>query len=294
MNEGQSSLQNIQLTQDVPCILKTTIGGNTSYVMTGVNNMNMTTDQFGTRIEFPQCPGLVFPSMGIAFDYFEAHKKLRAIAAAGQLADYAAQQARRAGAPSPCGRTWQLKSSLEQANVRPVVHIPKHAYIGPQRSHLESTAEPVSRDTYKASTVIPLSQSSPPQTPPQTLFAESTPHVQEIQAKARIRLSAKGLQSWPFEPQATNGSKRQQPLPSPPGSNQARTLPEDHNSPNTYHDDISSLSSYTSDNEILAQPQSSYSSCSLPSAYSTTALPKTLAKKDKRVLGVSSTAGIDE
>ena len=293
--------ENIHLTQPVPYISKTIHGDMTSYVVKGECSMSI--DQLGQRIQFSQYPGLTFSSMESAFNYFEAHAKLqqqRAIKANGQLAGQcnqsATQQARRPVALDPCERIWQFDASLEPTNLKPVVRLPTRSHPGIRDPPSESAAETVSQDTWKAlDPVHSMSRSSPPEIPPQTLFAESTPHARYIQAqpKPRVKLPMKELQSSPFHSQPTNDSSVQQPLPSLPQSYPAKTLFEDDTAPHAYHS-LCSPSYPSKDDEILAQPQSSYGSCPLPSSYSATVLPQTLAKKDMRVLGVPLTADIDE
>ena len=259
----------------------------------------MSVDQCGRHIQFSQYPGLTFSSMESAFYYFEARANLQkqgVILANGQLADYAVQRARPLRALDSCDEVWRFDASLQPANVKPVVCLPTR-YPRLRSPQLYSVAEPVSQATLKApEPVYSSSPSSPPEVPPQTLFAESTPHARDIQAQPRVRLPADKLHSLRVDTQATNDSKQQkqqqQPPPSSPATNQANTLIEYHLAPHAYHDTFST--SFVEDDEILAQPQSSYGSCPLPSAYSATALPQTLAKKDKRVLGVPLTAGIDE
>ena len=255
----------------------------------------MSIDQLGRHIRFPQYSGLTFSSMESAFGYFEAQAKLpnqRAFQAAGQLVDQAAQQAHHSRAVHPCERIWQFDSSLEPANVKPVVRLPTCSFLGLQGLPFESVVDRVSQGIQKAlDPAQPSSRSSPPEPPPQTLFAESTPHARDIQAQPRARLSAQVLQSRALESQATNGSNLQTPLPSPPAPT-PRTLGGDHTALHNHHNVLSS--SFSQDEEILTQPQSSYGSYALPPAYSATVLPQTLARKDKRVLGVPLTADIDE
>lgn len=255
----------------------------------------MSIDQSGRHIRFPQYSGLTFSSMESAFGYFEAQAKLQnqpTFQATRQLADLAAQQAHRSRAVPPCERIWQFDTSLEPANVKPVVRLPTYSYLGFQGHPFESVVDRVSQGIQKApDPVQPPSHSSPPEPPPQTLFTESTPHAQNIQAQPRARLSAQVLQSWALHSQATNCSNLKPPLPSSPAPTPG-TLVEDHTALYNNHNVLSS--SFSQDEEVLAQPQSSYGSFALPPAYSATVLPQTLARKDKRVLGIPLTADIDE
>lgn len=292
LNGDKSSLQNTHLNHSKPSISKTICGETTSYVVKG--DCSMSVDQSGRHIQFSQYPGLTFSSMESAFYYFEAREKLQkqgVIQANGQLTDHAVPRARPPRALDSCDEVWRFDASLQPANVKPVVCLPT-PYSRLRSPQLHSAAEPVSQATLKAPEPVYSSPpSSPPEVPPQTLFAESTPHARDIQAQPRVRLPA-GIKSWRVDIQATNGSTLQQSPPSSPATNQANALTESRLAPHTCHETFST--SFSKGDEILAQPQSSYGSCSLPPAYSATALPQTLAKKDKRVLGVPLTARVDE
>ena len=269
----------------------------------------MFVDQFGQHIQFSQYPGLTFPSMEAAFDYFEAHAKLqkqRAIQAKARLVDCAAQQARHLRVLDSCEQTWQLNSSLEPTNVRPVVRLPKPCLR--QRGHCcGSATESISQEPLRVTDpVYRSSLSSPPETPPHTLFAESTPHARDIQAQTLVKAPAEGLQSWPrvklpteesrsliIRSQAMNAFGLQSFLPSPEVPDQATTLVENHTAPHYDHDFLTPSPS-SKDRGFSAQPQSSHGSYPLASSYSATVLPQTLAQKDMRVLGVPLTADINE
>ena len=267
----------------------------------------MVVDQFGKHIQFSQYPGLTFSSMEVAFDYFEAHAKLqkqRAIQANARLVDCAAQ--RRPKVLDPCEPVWQFDTSLKPANVRPVVRLPTPS-LRQGGYCFESAAESILQEPLKApDPVYPSSRSSPPETPPHTLFAESTPHARNIQAQIPVKLPAEGLHSWPplespaeelqsstVRSQAMNGFVLQPFPPSPEVPDQANTLVENHTAPHYDHNFLTPSPSSTYDG-ILAQSQISYGSYPLASSYSATALPQTLAQKDMRVLGVPLTADIDE
>ena len=281
---GQGSLPIVQLPQSIPSISKTIRGDTMSYVING--ECSISVDQFGKHIQFSQFPGLRFSSMEAAFHYFEAHAKLqkqRTIQANARPVDCATQQ------------MWQFDPSLKPANVRPVVRLPT-PYLRQGGPCFESAAESISQEPLRAlDAEYPLSRLSPPETPPLTLFAESTPHAQNIQTHTPVELSAEGLQSWrPVElpvdeaqslinqSQAMNGFGLQSFLPSLEVSNPANTSIENYSAPH-YDQNILISSPCFIDDGILAQPQSSYG-----------VLPQTLVKKDLRVLGVPLTADIDE
>ena len=267
----------------------------------------MVVDQFGKHIQFSQYPGLTFSSMEAAFDYFEAHAKLqkqRAIQAKARLVDCAAQ--RRPKILEPCEPVWQFNTSLKPANVRPVVCLPTPCLIQGSPC-FESAAESISQEPLRApDPVYPSSRSSPPETPPHTLFAESTPHARNLQAQIPVKLPAEGLHSWPplespaeeLQPstvcsQAKNGFGLQPFLPSPEVPDEANMLIKNHTTPH-YNHQFPTPSPSSEYDGILIQTQSFYGSYPLASSYSATALPQTLAQKDMRVLGVPLTADIDE
>ena len=285
---GLSNPQILYSSPSVPSISKTIRGDSVFYIVNGP--FSVYNDHLGQHIRFPQCPHLTFPSMESAFGYFEklakSQKLQRAVEVSGLPIGYPK-------IPDPCERTWELKSSLEPSDVKPVVRLPTHLYGQIRGPGPEPAPEAVSQGTRKAPAVQPTSRSSPLQVPPQTLFAESTPHAQEIQAQPRVALPVKGLGSWPYHSQVTSGSYVQPSRPSPPLLKQKSALRDYHKALDIYQY-LSSSSSSSLNDEMLAQPQSSYNSCPLPPSYAATVFPKTLAKKDKRVLGVSLTANIDE
>ena len=291
---GLNISRNFGLSSFVPSISKTLRDLTTFCVTNGP--FSAYNDHLGQHVRFPQCPHLTFSSPHSASEYFEALAKLQklqhVLEAAGRQADYAAERSRLPKIPDPCERVWQFKSSLEPSNVKPVVNLPTSSYEQRRGPDPDSAVESVSQDTRKALVFQPSSRSSTSQFPPQTLFTESTPHAQQIQAQPRVVLPVPGVHSWPYNSQLTPGSNLQPSRPSLPLSKQTSTRPGNHTALDIYHD-ISSPSSSSFD-ETLAQPQSSYDSCSLPSSYTATVFPQTLAKKDKRVLGVSLTASIDE
>lgn len=362
----QNPLQSSHLTGPMPSISKTIQGSTTSYVIKG--DYSLYTDQSGQHFRFPQCPGLTFSSMERAFEYFEAHAKLqkqRAAQTASQWTHNAAQQeptaqqVRRAGIFDPSARIGQLIASLAPANVKPVVRLPPQSYLGLQGPKFQSVAGSVAQDLLKVpgpvySSSISSLPDTPPQTlfaesrphareikaqpkiklphhdpqswpfkssqgteysnpqrplpgllslnhaqpplentPSQTLFAESTPHAREIQAQPRIKVPHKDSQSWPFNSQGTDFSNSHRPLPGLPPLNHEQPPLESHTSPDTCHNDFSP-SFPRKDDKILVHPQNSPNSPSPPSSYSAIALPITLAKKDRRVLGVPLTADVDE
>ena len=269
----------------------------------------MFVDQFGKHIQFSQYPGLTFSSMEAAFNYFEAHAKLqkqRAIQANARLVDCAAQQARRPQIPDPCEQMWRFDTSLEPANVRPVVRLPPPC-LRQEGPCSESAAESISQGPFRApDRMYPSSRWLPPETPPHTLFAESTPHARDIQAQIPVEVPAGGFQSWPpvelpaeelqsstIYSQATNGFGLQSFLPSPEVLDQANSLAKNHSALRTDHKFVTP-SPFPKVDNIIAQPQSSYGSYRLASSYLATALPQTLVQKDMRVLGVPLTADIDE
>lgn len=250
----------------------------------------MTMDGSRRQIQFPQCPELTFSSMHSAFNYFEAQanlQKLRTFQVAEQRANHAVQQSRLARTVEP------RIAPLEPAKAKPLVSLPTliPEIRGPE---FELAAESASQDTRKASNPVqPSSQSSPPEIPPQTLFDESTPHAQDVEARSRVRLPTKQLQSLPSRSRVMNRFHLRQPLPWLPPPNPVAASVEEDTAPRTYPDIL--LPSYTPRQNVTPdQPQSLHDSSDPLSSYSDTVLPRTLAKKDRRVLGVPVTAGIDE
>ena len=295
MSVAQGSLPIVHLPQAVPSISKTIRGDSTSYVISGACSMFV--DQFGQHIQFSQHPGLTFSSMEAAFDYFEAHAKLqkqRATQANARPVDCATRQ------------MWQFDASLEPANVRSLVRLPTQ-FLRPGGPCFESAAESISQEPLRApDREHPSSRSSPPEIPPYTLFAESTPHARDIQAQTPVELPTEGwlsfppvelpaeeLQSSTIHSQAINGFGLQSFLPSPEVPDQANSLVKNHTAPH-YDPDHHTSSPSSKDDGILAHPQSSYGSYPLASSYSGTVLPQTLAQKDMRVLGVPLSADINE
>ena len=275
-------------------------------------------DGSGKSLRFSHCPALTFLSMHHAFEYFEAQAKLqeqdiirsgrqqRGQAAqqvfqaeqlglqADQLALFAGQQALLAEALDTCEPFWQLDAPLKPPSAKSVVRLPTHPYLGIWGPQCGPRAELVPQSTWGAPELIDSpSRSSPPEPPPQTLFAQSTPHAQDIQDQPRVRLPLQDTQFWPFQSQGTKCSTLQQSHLSFQSSNQAQTLFGLHNLSPIYPDS-SFPSSLTRDGESPDRPETFSGSFPLPSSYSNTAFPQTLARKDRRILGVSSTAGIDE
>lgn len=271
----------------------------------------MSIDGSGKSIRFSHCPALTFSSMQHAFEYFEAQARLQQRNAiqserqqhrpaarqdsqaeqlglrAGQLALLAGQQALLAKAIETCEPAWQLDVPSKPPGPKPVASLPSPPYLAVWGSHCGPGTELLPQNAWEAREQSQCSSaSSPPETPPQTLFAQSTPHAQKIQARPRVRLPLQELQSWRFQPQARKAFPVQKSLQS---ANQAQAPSGLNNFP-----DSSYPPTLARNEEISDQAETFYGSHSLPSSYSATALPQTLAKKDRRILGVSLTADIDE
>ena len=148
------------------------------------------------------------------------------------------------------------------------------------------------------SPVYPSPRAPLAEIPPQNPFAGSITHAQG-QGQPPLRRPILKLQTCLIDPESTNRSCLEQSLPSLALPNQSKTLPNQANilsedSGMLYPHYISSPSSSSMDDEIIAQPPSSHRSTPRLPSYLDTVFPQTLAKKDKRVLGVPLTADIDE
>lgn len=295
----------------------------------------MSIDSDGRHIRFSHCPGLTFPSMQYAFDYFHVQAKLhdqRVIEAArqqqlqrlraaqhgfqvaqkrlqaeqqgylaehlgfqaGQLADFAAQQAFLAEALCPFKPVWQLDTPLKPIDTQTITNLrtpPCQAVSGSPYQH---ATEPSTGNQWREQDPVPTSsRSSPPEYPPQTLFAESTPHAQEIQARPQLRIPVKGLSSWSFHSKMAKDDTFPQSFPSIQVSDQETTLPGSRHRRSACIDTVFPQP-LTNEVETSDQPAILRSWHPLPSSYADTVLPQTLNKKDRRVLGVSLSAGINE
>ena len=262
------------------------------------------------HIRFSHCPELTFPSMQYAFDYFHVQgklydqrireqRRLKRVArqwfqaspsqVEQQLEHLALQAGQLAEALYPSVSVWPCGTSLKPVDVQYDIKLSIKPSHGASDSQYNA-AEPFNQNQCKEpDSIYSSSRLSPPESPPQTLFAESTLHAQEIQAWPRVTLPVKGLQSWPFQSRETKDNLFLQPSSSTQLAEEALTLPGSYNQPSSY---TSTVLPQTLINEvdIYDQPPS----YPMPSSYVDTALPQTLNKKDRRILGVSSTAGIDE
>ncbi|KAF6222070.1 hypothetical protein HO133_001156 [Letharia lupina] len=284
----------------------------------------MSIDSGRKQIRFSHCPALTFPSMQYAYDYFHVQEKLHNQCAiqngrpqrlqaaqrplraeqqgylaehlglrAGQLANFAAQQACLAESLCPFEPVWQFDTPLKPIDAQDVLNLPTPPSHSVFDSQHQLATEPFAQSLWKESVPVHSSSGSPPpESPPQTLFAESTPHAREIQARPRLRLPVKGLQSWPFRSQVTNDNPFLQSSSIQP-ADQAMTLPGSYHQPSTC---IGTVLPRTLTNEvdISDQPPTFHGLYHSPFSYADTVLPQTLNRKDRRVLGVSSSAGVDE
>ena len=291
----------------------------------------MSVDSDGRHIRFSHCPGLSFPSMQYAFDYFHVQAKnheqrvahqewlqrveaaLRAFQVAqrrllaeqgypaehwgfqaGQLADSAAQQACVAKALCAFEPVRHLETPLKQIDAQFIAKIPMPPSHTALEFRYQHAAEPVRWNQWRKQDSVPASsRSSPSEYPPQTLFAESTPHAREIQARPRLKLPAKGLPPWSVRSKVTKGDFPLQSIPSTQVPDQAMTQLGSHHPPSTCTNTVlpQSVKVEVDTND---QPAMLHSWHPLPSSYADTVLPQTLNKKDRRVLGVSLSAGVSE
>ncbi|KAL9067129.1 MAG: hypothetical protein Q9161_007121 [Pseudevernia consocians] len=274
--------------------------------------MSIDDDDGRKHIRFSHCPELTFPSLQYAFDYFHVQgklydqrireqRRLKRVArqwfqaaqtpsqVEQQLEHLALQAGQLAEALYPSESVWQCDTSLQPIVAQYDIKLP----IKPSHSASDSqynAAEPFNQNQWKEpDSIHSSSRLSPPESPPQTIFAESTPHAQEIQAWPRVTLPVKGSQSWPFQSRVTKDNLFLQPSSSTQLAEEALTLPGSYNQPSSYTGTVLPQT-LINEVDIYDQPPS----YPMPSSYADTALPQTLNKKDRRILGVSSTAGIDE
>ena len=211
---------------------------------------------------------------------------------AGQLADFAAQQACSAKTLSPLEPVWQFDPPLRPIGAQPIVNLPKLLSHGVSDLQCQPASKPlIDYEWEEPDPVHSCSISSILEPPPQTLFAESTPHAQEIQAQPRVRLPAKESQSWPFRSQVTNKYPFLR-CTSPQSAEQALSLPSSsHQSSTCTENGLPQI--LTNEVDISNPPQDPHGLYSLL-PYADTVLPQTLNKKDRRVLGVPLSASNDE
>ena len=213
---------------------------------------------------------------------------------AEQLAKYAAQQAYLANALSTCGPARHHKTPLKPNDGLSLVEIPTPPRSSGSDSQYQQATESSTQNLWKERGPFhSTSGSSPPESPPQTLFAESTPHAREIQAQPQLRLPVQGLQSWPYQPKATKDDPFLQSSSLRQPADQIMMLTDSYDPSLTYADTILSQT-LANEANMSVQPTNVAGPNPLPSSYATTVLPQTLNKKDRRVLGVPLSAGIDE
>ena len=212
---------------------------------------------------------------------------------AEQLAEYAAQQACLANALSTCGPAKPHKTPRKPNDGLSLVKIPTPPRSSGSESRYQHATEPSTQNLWKARDPIhPTSGSSPPKSPPQTLFAESTPHAREIQAQPRPILPAQRLQTWPYQSKGTEDDSFLQSSSLRQPADQSMML-NDSLDPSLIYADTVLLRNIASQVNLSVQPDIDKVNA-LPSSYADTVLPQTLIKKDRRVLGVPMSAGIDE
>lgn len=281
-----------------------------------------------THIRFSHCPELAFPSMQYAFDYFHVQGKLhdqrfiqldrqqRLQAAqrglqvaqrcrqveqqgylaeqldsqAGRLADSATQHVCLAEKRSSIEPVWRFDPPLKPIDAQCVAKLPTPPSSSVSDSQYQHATESFTQcQSKEPDPVHSSSESLAPDSPPHTLFAESTPHAQEIQARPRVRLPVKGLQSWPFQSQVTKGDPSLRSVSSTQLADEAITLPGSRYQPSTC---IGTNLPQTLTNTVDISDRPLMFPLSSP--YADIALPQTLNRKDRRILGVSLSAGIDE
>lgn len=323
-NVGKSSTPLVQP------LIRTEHGNTVSWSTKSPFTMSVNKDKDGRDFRFSHCPWLSFQSLQHAFDYFQVQTKLydqrvihqqrlqrlqaaqlgfqvaqRRLQAeqrsylvedlslrAGQLADFATQQACSAKALNPFEPVRQLDPPFKPIGVQPIANIPKPPSRSASDSQCQLANELLGEGEWEEpDPVHSSSMSSPLDPPPQTLFAESTPHAQEIQTQPRVRLPVKGSQIWPFQSQVTKTDPFLHFI-------SAKSAVQAVSNPSVSHHlstciDTALPQILSKEVDISKQPPISLRSCSLP-PYADTVLPETLNKKDRRFLGVSSSASNDE
>ena len=213
---------------------------------------------------------------------------------AEQLAEYAAQQACLANALSTCGPARHLTTPCKPNDDLSLVEIPTPPRSSEWDSRYQNATETSTQNLWKErGPVHPMSGSSPPKLPPQTLFAESTPHAQEIQAPPRLILPVQELQSWSCQPKATEDDSFLQSSSLRQHADQSMMLTDSFDPSLTCADTVLTKNPANEVN-VAVQPTNIDIPHRLPSSYANTVLPQTLNKKDRRVLGVPISAGIEE
>ena len=243
----------------------------------------------GKRVSDSPCKGLERNKMQKAYDLSEKERD-----ANGQRADLIAQQARLAEALCHFEPVWQFDPPLKPTDAQYVVNLPRPPNHSVSDSQYQQATEPFTHNQWIEPDPVHYScKPSPPEPPPQTLFAQSTPHAREIQAQPRLKSAVKGLQPWYFQSQVTNGDAFRQCLSPTQPADPAMTLPGSHHQSPTC---TGTILPQTLVNKVDISDRASEfrGSNSLPSSYAGTVFPQTLNRKDRRILGVSLSASIDE
>ena len=145
---------------------------------------------------------------------------------ARRLADSATQHVCLAEKHSSVEPVWQFDPPLIPVDAQCVVKLPTPPSSSVSDSQYQhATVSFTQCQSKEPDLVHSSSESSAPESPPQTLFAESTPHAQEIQARPRVRLPVKELQSWPVQSQVTRDDPFLRSLSSTQLADEAMTLP---------------------------------------------------------------------
>ena len=210
---------------------------------------------------------------------------------AEQLARNAAQRAYLADALSTCGPARSHNIPLEPNNGLSLVEISTPPRFSGSEFHYQHEIEPSTQNLWKARGPFQSIESM-------RRGWSWTSRACAIESAERVRgrdsagddRGVQGLQSWP--PKATSGDSFLQ-FPSSRQTADQRLMPADPYDPSlTYAD---TALSRNLGNEVNVPVQTDIDRPnSLPPSYANTVLPQTLHKKDRRVLGVPISAGIDE
>ena len=209
---------------------------------------------------------------------------------AEQLAKNAAQRAHLANALSKCGPARSHNLPLKPNNGLSLVEISTPPRSSGSESQYLHEIEPSTQNLWKERGLVRSTESM-------RRDWCWTSRACGVDSAERVRgrdsggdLGVQGLQSWP--PKATSGDSFLQ-FASPRQTADQRLMPADSYDPSlTYADTVPSRN-LSNEVNVPVQTDSNRSN-PLPPSYANTVLPQTLYKKDRRVLGVPISAGIDE
>lgn len=328
---SRGKIENILPTPPAQPLIRTDNGISVSYAIKVP--FTMSRDGNGRHIRFSHCPKLRFPSMQYAFDYFHVQQRLydqrvnqdkwQQHSQAGQQ-NLDSQQSLRL-TQQDVQATQQSQAVQQVHAAQPSIRAAQMHLPTDQQNHLEYLASarhnvPLKPNNGLFSVGIPTPpRSGGPESQYQHVIepsvqnpweergpAYATGHMRRgwswisracgvhSSERARVRDSGnddadvQGLQSWPLPPRATEGDSLLQSSSPKQPADQSMMLTDSYDPSLTYAD-TAPLQNLGNEVNISVQ-----STNPLPSSYANTVLPQTLNKKDRRVLGVPISAGVDE